>query len=467
MSQTTHAVVIGAGPGGYASAFKAADLGLRVTLIDPQASPGGVCLHRGCIPSKALLHASGLLGQAAAAEELGLRFGPPKIDLDRLRQWKDGVVGKLADGLRQLVQARHIDYRRGRAAFLGGNKLAVTNEGADSQEVSYDYTILATGSSPAQVPGLDLDSPRLIDSTAALALASIPKRLLVIGGGYIGLELSTVYAALGSKVTIAEMLPNLLPAADRDLVAIVRRRLAGAVEDILLKTTVAAIKEQKNGLKVRLEGKGGSERLFDQVLVCIGRQPNSAGLGLENTAVELDDRGFVKIDAQRRTDDPNIFAIGDVAGEPMLAHKAAHEGMVAAEVVAGAKAAFEPQAIPAVVFTDPELAWCGLTEGQAKKEGRKVAVAKFPWAASGRAAAIGRTDGLTKLVVDPATERLLGMGICGVGAGDLIAEGVLAVEMAALASDLKWCIHPHPTLSETTMEAAELFYGSSTHLFRS
>jgi len=461
-------VVIGGGPGGYAAAFLAADLGMQVTLIDPAENPGGVCLYRGCIPSKALLHAAKVITEADEAGQFGVRFGRPQIDLDKLRGWKDEIVGKLTGGLGQLVKQRKVEHIRGMARFEDAHTLTVQLTDGQTHQLAFEHAVLATGSLPVSIPSLAVDSPDLLDSTSALEIENIPKTLLVIGGGYIGLELGTVYAALGTKVSVVEMLPGLLPGADRDLVAILARRVKEKFEDVILSTTVAAMKAQKNGIKVSFEGKAadGKDRIFEKVLMSVGRKPNLQNLGLENTRVEIDDKGFVRINAQRQTAEPSIYAIGDVAGEPMLAHKASHEGRLAVEAIAGHKVAFEPRAIPAVVFTDPELAWCGLTESEAKEQGREIKVTKFPWAASGRALTLGRTDGLTKLIVDPATERILGVGIVGPGAGELITESVLAIEMAAVAKDIALTIHPHPTLSETVMESAEVLFGTSTHVYR-
>jgi dihydrolipoamide dehydrogenase len=463
---TVQLAVLGAGPGGYAAAFLAADLGLTVALVDEELDPGGVCLYRGCIPSKALLHVAKVLAEARHASAWGVEFGQPAIDLDRLRAFKRGVVQKLTAGTGQLARQRKIAYIRGRGALDGPTSMRVATA-AGEVRVEFERAILATGSRPATLPGLP-DSPRIVDSTGALELEDVPGRLLVVGGGYIGLELGTVYAALGSKVTVVEMTPGLLPGADRDLVAVVARRIEQIAERVLLSTKVAAIEETPTGLDVTFEPAGGARHTarFDKVLVAVGRKPNSEIPGLERTAVRVGARGFIEVDAQRRTHEPTIYAIGDVAGEPMLAHKASHEGRVAAEAIAGRKVAFEPRAIPAVVFTDPELAWCGLTETQAREQGIRVEVARFPWAASGRALTLDRPDGLTKLVIDPESGRVLGMGIVGAGAGELIAEGVLAVEMAALASDVALSIHPHPTLSETVMEAAEAFSGHPTHIYR-
>ncbi len=465
---STKVVVIGAGPGGYPAAFYAADLGLSVTLIDPEPDPGGVCLYRGCIPSKALLHVAKLINEASHASDWGVKFSKPKIDLDKLRTWKNGVVTKLVGGLGQLSKQRNITYIRGMAQFESPTTVKITKEGGGVETLDFKYAVIATGSRPATIPGLVTDIPEVLDSTSALDLPDIPKSMLVIGGGYIGLELGTVYAALGSKVEIVEMLPGLMQGADRDLVRVLEKSLSDKFEAIRLNTKVVGMEKYKQGIKVSFENKDGeqSEEVYEKVLVSVGRVPNSENLGLDKIGVKTNEGGFIQTDTQKRTDVSNIFAIGDVAGEPMLAHKATHEGKVVAEVLAGNKSAFEPSAIPAVVFTDPEIAWCGLTETEAKERGIKVKVARFPWGASGRATTLDRNDGVTKLVVDPETDRVLGMGIVGVGAGELIAEGVLAVEMAALASDIELTIHAHPTLSETVMESAEVYYGHSTHLYR-
>jgi dihydrolipoamide dehydrogenase len=462
--------VVGGGPGGYAAAFLAADLGMQVTLIDPEANPGGVCLYRGCIPSKALLHVAKLIEESQQAKNWGIEFPAPKIDLARLRTWKEGVVKKLTGGLGLLSKQRHIEYIQGRAAFQNSTTLRISKADASEVVLTFDRIILATGSRRAIIPALKIDSPRLMDSTGALNLEDIPGSLLVVGGGYIGLELGSVYAALGTRVTVVEMLPGLLPGADRDLVLPLHKRLEKMFEAILLNTTVASLKEDGAGIRATFAGASlqekDREKVFDRVLVSVGRKPNSEIPGLETTQVHVSPRGFIEVNKQLQTADPSIYAIGDVVGEPMLAHKASHEGRTAVEAIAGHKVAFEPAAIPAVVFTDPEVAWCGLTETQAEKENREIKVAKFPWGASGRAVTLDRPEGMTKLIVDPHTERVLGVGIVGAGAGELIAEGVLAIEMAALARDVAMTIHPHPTLSETVMESAEVFFGTSTHVFR-
>ena len=467
-SSNLNIAVIGGGPGGYAAAFLAADLGMSVTLIDPELNPGGVCLYRGCIPSKALLHVAKLIEESHQAKDWGIEFAAPKIDLDRLRSFKESVVKKLTGGLGVLSKQRKVNYVQGKAAFENSNTLNVTKADGSRESLSFDRIIIATGSRPAIIPTLKLDTPRMMDSTGGLDLPDSPGSLLVVGGGYIGLELGSVYAALGTRVTVVEMLPGLLPGADRDLVLPLHKRLEKMFESILLNTTVAAVKEEGNGIRATLKAQDGTtqEKVFDRVLVSVGRKPNSEIPGLEKTQVKVGPKGFIQVNKQLQTDDPSVSAIGDVVGEPMLAHKASHEGRVAVEAIAGHKVAFEPNAIPAVVFTDPEVAWCGLTETEAQKDNREIKVAKFPWAASGRAITLDRPEGMTKLIIDPQTERVLGVGIVGAGAGEMIAEGVLAIEMAALAKDVALTIHPHPTLSETVMEAAEVFYATSTHIYR-
>lgn len=471
MSETknkTQVAIIGAGPGGYPSAFLAADLGLEVTIIDPEDNPGGVCLYRGCIPSKALLHTAKVINEAAHFKNLGVTFNKPKIDLDKLRDWKNGVVEKLVGGLGQLSKRRKITFIQGRAIFLDPNTLEITKADGSIEKLEFEYSVIATGSRPAEISSFPNESEHLLNSTSALNLPEIPKTMLVVGGGYIGLELGTVYAALGSKVSVVEMTSGLMQGADRDLVKVLQKSSESIYESIMLDTKVVEMEETKKGIKVTLEGEELEETnlTFDKVLVSIGRKPNSENLGLENTEVEIDEKGFITVDEQRRTSERHIFAIGDVAGEPMLAHKATHEGRVVAEVIAGRDVAFEPNAIPAVVFTDPEIAWCGLTETEAKENGTEVKVARFPWGASGRATTLDRNDGATKLIIDPQTDMVLGMGVVGPGAGELIAEGVLAIEMGALASDIELTIHAHPTLSETVMESAEVYYGLSTHMYK-
>ncbi len=459
--------VIGAGPGGYAAAFHAADLGLRAVLIDQEPQLGGVCLLRGCIPSKALLHAAKLITDAADAESWGIRFEKPSIDLNALRERTRSVIGKLTKGVRTLASSRKVDVVHARATFTNPSTLLLSGPDG-TRMLSCSHTILATGSRPAIPESLKLNDARVMDSTGALDLPDVPPRLLVIGGGYIGLELGTVYEALGSEVTIVEMLPRLLNGADPDLVRPLQQRLQRRFRTITLNTKVDKLESRDDSVAATLTGPDGtSTDFFDRVLVAVGRKANTEQLGLEHTKVAISEKGFVQVDRQMRTAEPTIFAIGDVIGEPMLAHKATHEGLVAARVIAGKQAAFDTAAIPAVVFTDPEIAWCGLTEEAAKTANQPVKVVRFPWAASGRATTVGRNDGLTKLICDAESGRILGVGLCGVGAGELIAEGVLAVEMGAVTEDLAAAIHPHPTLSETVMEAAELFGGQATHIYTS
>ena len=460
-------VVIGGGPGGYPAAFHAADLGLDVTLVDLAADPGGVCLYRGCIPSKALLHVARLVHETRSAARLGVSFAEPAIDLDALRNWKDGVVDRLTRGLGRMRAARRVKAVQGRARFVDAHTVRVARADGADEDIAFDHAIVATGSRPATV-GIFPESERVLDSTGALALADVPERLLVVGGGYIGLEMGTVYAALGSRVTIVEMMPGLLPGADRDLLAVLEKRLKADVEQILVNTKVVEARAEADRIHVKFEGADGNHGAdsFDRLLVSVGRRPNTEDLGLDHTAVALTERGFIEVDEQRRTGEPAIFAIGDVTGDLQLAHKATHEARVAVEAIAGMKTRYEPRAIPAVMFTDPEVAWCGLTETEAAERGIDVRVAKFPWGASGRAATLERHDGLTKILADPATERVLGVGIVGVGAGELIAEGALAIEMGATVTDLALTIHPHPTLSETLMEAAEAYHGHSPHFMQ-
>ena len=445
--------VIGGGPGGYSAAFRCAELGLDVVVVDDGKRLGGACLFEGCIPSKALLHVATLIGEVERARELGLEFGPPRISLDPLRTWKDErVVGKLARGLAAVARSKGVEVIGGQAVFEGSRTLRV--EGEEPQKIQFKHAVIATGSRPGGLPGLPSGSERLMDSTAALRLAEIPARLLVIGGGYIGLELGQVYAALGSAVTMVEMADGLLPGVDRDLVQPLARQCGRQFAAIHLGTRVTALREVDGGLEARV---GDTAQRFDRVLVAVGRRARVENLGLESTRARLREPGLIVVDEQCRTDDPHIYAVGDVTGDPMLAHRAMRQGKVAAEVIAGKPAAFDNAAIPAVVFTDPEVAWCGLSEHDAEGQGRPVRLAKFPWAASGRAATLGRADGLTKLVIDPGSGRVLGVGIVGPGAGELIAEASLAVEAAVTAEDLASTIHAHPTLAETLMEAAEAF----------
>lgn len=464
----TDVVVIGAGPGGYAAAFMAADLGLKTVIVDREANPGGVCLYRGCIPSKALLHAAKVVTEAEEASEFGIEFGEVTIDVEKLAQWKSGVVQKLTGGLGQLRKARKVEHIQGSARFTGTHTLEVQREGeaSDPETVSFRHAIIATGSRPVVPGALAIDSERVMTSTEALELDGLPESLLVIGGGYIGLELGTVYAALGSQVTVVEMMETLLSGADQDLVKVLEKRVRERFEQILLSTSVVSLEDTGEGVRVCFKAGDGDEheQTFEKVLVSVGRRPNSENLGLENTSVVVNAQGFIEVDQQCRTAEPHIFAIGDVSGQPMLAHRATHQGRLVAEVIRGSKAVFDPHAIPAVVFTDPELAWTGLTESEARAAGLPLKVAKFPWAASGRALTLGRSDGLTKVIVNTETERILGVGIVGPGAGEMIAEATLAIEMAASVKDLSLTIHAHPTLSETVMEAADAFFGHSTHI---
>jgi dihydrolipoamide dehydrogenase len=444
--------VVGGGPGGYSAAFRCAELGLETVVVDAGKRLGGACLFEGCIPSKALLHVAALIEDAERARELGVDFGEPRVSLDPLRKWKsERVVGRLARGLTSVAKAKSVVVIGGRAIFESSRELYV--EGDEPQKVRFKHAIVATGSAPARLPGVSLTSDRILDSTAALELAEIPERLLVIGGGYIGLELGQVYAALGSQVTVVEMTDGLLPGVDRALVQPLARRCEKLFARIRLGTKVASLVEKGSAIETRFDG--GETETFDRVLVAVGRWPASAGLGLERTRAKVDSRGFVPVDDRCRTSDSAIYAVGDVTGEPMLAHRAMRQGKVAAEVIAGRPAAFDNVVVPAVVFTDPEVAWCGLTEADAAREGREVKVAKREWAASGRALTLGRTDGLTKVIADPGTGRVLGVGIVGPGAGELIAEAALAVETAMTVEDLAATIHTHPTLSESLMEAAE------------
>jgi dihydrolipoamide dehydrogenase len=443
--------VIGGGPGGYSAAFRCAELGLETVVVDAGKRLGGACLFEGCIPSKALLHVAAVLGEAERAREFGIDFGEPRISLDPLRKWKsDRVIGKLARGLASVARGKNVDVVGGHAVFEDARKLRV--QGDEPQAIRFKHVIVATGSQPTRLPGLTLVSERILDSTAALELPEIPARLLVIGGGYIGLELGQVYAALGSQVTLVEMTDGLLPGVDRDLVQPLARRCEKTFASIHLGTRVSDLREVGDTIQARV---GEDTATFDRVLVAVGRRPETAGLGLETTRARLTERGFIEVDERGRTADPHVWAVGDATGEPMLAHRAMRQGKVVAEAIAGRPVAFDNVVIPAVVFTDPEIAWCGLTETAAAAAGQTVKVARFPWAASGRAATLGRSDGATKLLVDPDRGRVLGVGIVGPGAGELIAEGALAVETAMLAEDLALTIHTHPTLSETLMEAAE------------
>lgn len=463
----TEVAVIGAGPGGYPAAFALADKGKKVTLIDPELNPGGVCLYRGCIPSKALLHAAKVAEEARDAADFGLSYGEPEIDPEKLFSWKDEVVSKLTGGLRTLVRARKVNYLRGRASFTSSGTLRVVTPSGEEREVLFENAVISTGSVSRRIPGVDFGSPNVVDSDGALSMGEIPKSLLVVGGGYIGLELGTFFSSLGTEVTVVEMLPRLIQGVDRDLAAVLKKRLDRKFRSIMLETKLISINELDNEVQVSFEAGGKSfQEKYEKVLISVGRVPNTEGLGLENTRVEMDGKGFIETDSQRRTADPAIFAIGDVVGEPMLAHKATYEAKIVAEVITGAKTHYDPRAVPAVIFTDPEIAWCGITENETREAGMEVKVSKFPWAASGRALTLNRTDGLTKLITDKGTGRVVGVGIVGPQAGELISESVLAIEMGATAEDIAFSIHPHPTLTETLMEAAEGIYGASTHIMK-
>jgi dihydrolipoamide dehydrogenase len=459
-TKETQLLVLGAGPGGYAAAFLAADKGMKITLVDAGPRPGGTCLNVGCIPSKALLHGAKLITDARDAKPFGVEFAPPKIDVAGVRNHWMKVVDTMSKNLAFLCKARKVDFVSGTGKFLDGQTVQVGDTA-----YRFGHCIVATGSVPTRPPAFFTGDPRVMDSTGALKLEDVPPRLLVVGGGYIGLELGYVYAALGSKVTVVELTEGLLPGVDRDLVLPLHKRLETLFDKIYLRTKVVKLEQANGAIKAVLEGPevADKEPVFERVLVAVGRKPNSRDLGLEKAGVEVDDKGFVKVNEQRRTTADKIFAIGDVAGEPMLAHKATYEGKIAAEVILGEKAVYDVRAVPAVVFTDPEIAWCGLTETEAKKQKREVKRVKFNWLASGRAMTLGRTEGVTKLLIDPETERILGVGIVGVEAGEMIAEAMLAVEMSATAKDLALTMHAHPTLSETLFEAAEDFYGVATH----
>ncbi|MBL4622025.1 MAG: dihydrolipoyl dehydrogenase [Immundisolibacteraceae bacterium] len=461
----TEVVVIGAGPGGYTAAFRAADLGKKVVLVERFPILGGVCLNVGCIPSKALLHVAKVVDEASESAAVGVSFGKPKIDLDQVRAGKQSVVNKLTGGLKGLAKQRKVTVVQGIGKFVNANELIVNGDDGDTR-ISFEHAVIACGSSPTKIPNFPYDDPRLMDSTGALELEEIPNKLLVIGGGYIGLEMASVYHGLGSAVSVVEFMPSLLPGADADLVKPLQKRLLGKLANIQLSTKVTGIKPQKNGLKVSFENSDGeSSALFDRVLVSVGRRPNSAMFDAEKAGIKVNERGFVVVDKQMRTSVNNIFAIGDIAGDPMLAHKAVHEGKVAAEVISGMKSAFDPLAIPAVVFTDPEVAWAGVTEAEARQQGLKYGKGVFPWAANGRSLSLHRDEGMTKILFEQETNRVIGVGIVGPGAGDLIAEGVLAIEMGADAEDIGLTIHPHPTVSETMAMAAEVFEGTVTDIF--
>ncbi|MCR9202599.1 MAG: dihydrolipoyl dehydrogenase [Planctomycetaceae bacterium] len=467
MAKHAQLVVLGGGPGGYPAAFAAADHGMEVVLVDEGKQPGGVCLNRGCIPSKALLHVAKLINESKESADWGITFQPPEIDLDKLRDFKEGVVGSLCGGIEGLCKQRGVELIKARGTFKDSSTLELKSADGTTSELTFDKAIVAIGSIPTMPGFFNIGDDRVMDSTGALKLQDIPEKLLVVGGGYIGLEMGSVYAALGSEVTVVEMSPGLLPGADRDLVTPLQKRLKEHFAAIHTNTKVASLTASDAGIVAALEGEGvDPEMTFDRVLISIGRRPNSANCGLENTGVEIDERGFIKVDRNMRTADPKLMAIGDIAGEPMLAHKATREARIAVETLLGEPVVFDNIAIPAVVFTDPEVAWAGITETEAKAQGIEHTAHRFPWAASGRAQTLARTEGVTKIIVEPKHGRVLGIGICGAGAGEMIAEAVVAIEMGATARDLADSIHAHPTLSETVMEAAESVLGQPTHFYR-
>lgn len=462
----TEVLVLGGGPAGYPAAFRAADLGKQVVLIDPELNPGGVCLYRGCIPSKALLHVAALLDEAKISSHFGVTFGAPTIDINALRAYKDQVITKITKGIGSLTKTRKIKHLQGYGSFIDSHHVLVKLVDGTEAKVHFQSAIIAAGSRPFVLPAFDLGSDRIMTSTEALNLPDIPAKLLCIGGGVIGMELATVYASLGSQVTVVELLPQILAGADTDLVRVLELRLRSRME-IKVSTKVASLKLKENGVEATLELPTGEKHVdtYDRVLISMGRKSNVDKIGIENTGVQVDTKGFITIDNQCRTTERHIYAIGDITGNPMLAHRGTHQGHVAAEVICGKKVEFNPLTIPSVVYTNPEIAWCGLTEDQAKKDNIPHQISKFPWAASGRAVAMGRPDGLTKILFHPETGQVLGVGIAGINAGELLGEGLLAVEMGALASDIAHTIHPHPTMTETLMEASELFLGHCDHYF--
>lgn len=461
-------VIIGAGPGGYRAAFMASDLGLNVTLIDPEINPGGVCLYRGCIPTKALLYLANLKREAARGHETGMSFESPKLDIKKIREWKTSVVERLTGGLGQLVNSRKLNYIRGKARFADAGQLEVSDEKGKTQKITFKNAIIATGAKAVSVPGLEPKSKDIIHSAKALDIEKVPEKFLIVGGGYIGLEMANIYHALGAEVTITELTKNFLPGLDPDLISEFKRRNKDTFHETYFETKVKEAKKKENKMHVTFENKKGKthEKTFNQVLVAVGHKPLSDELALENTRVDIDDKGFIKVDNQQRTSVKNIFAIGDVVGGPMLAHKASYEGRIAAEVIAGKNTINDSRVIPAVIYTEPEIATCGLSETEAKKRNIDYKKAKFPWGASGRAITMNENGGFTKFIIDPKSERILGGAIVGKNAGELISEIALAIEMAATAEDIALTVHPHPTLSETVMETAEQFYGHPVHTFK-
>ena len=459
-------IVIGSGPGGYAAGFRAADLGRQVLIVDKDPTLGGVCLNRGCIPSKTLLHIAKVLEETESLKKMGVGFSKPKIDIDGVRSWKSKIVTQLSSGISQMAKARKVQTVQGEATFLSNSEIQIKS-GSKKQVVTFDHCIIAAGSSSSTIPGIPTENKDVLTSRTALDLVRVPKNLLIIGGGYIGLEMGTVFNSLGSVVSVAEFLPNLLPGADADLVKPLARKLKKQFEEIYLSTKITSVNPSKlKGLTVTMEKEGKtSTKKFDQVLVAVGRKPNTKNIGLENTTIIINDRGFITVDKCQKTNVDNVYAIGDIAGDPMLAHKATHEGKVAAEVICGLPAEFDAKAIPAVIFTDPEIAWVGITETEAKEKSIPYQKGEFPWAASGKSLAMGRNEGRTKIIFDPDTKRTIGVGIVGPNAGDLISEGALAIEMGADAEDISLTIHPHPTLGETFANAAEVFEGTVTDLY--
>lgn len=466
--KTHELVIIGAGPGGYRAAFMASDLGLDVTLIDPEANPGGICLYRGCIPTKTLLQLVKTKNEAAKSGDKGIKFSSPEIDIDKIREWKDSVVGKLTGGLGQLVKSRKINYIKAYAKFTDANSLELKKENGDKEKIKFKNAIIATGVVSRPLPGIDNDMPGIMNSTVALELEDIPAKLLVIGGGYIGMEVGTVYQSYGSEVTVTELTGNIMPGMDEDLLREYKKAGSKIFKDIYLETKVESIKKKGKKLEVQFKSKekGSFTGTFDKVLTAIGQVPRTDHLGLDNAGVKTSSDGFIQVDKKHQTSKKNIYAIGDISGPPLLAHKASYEGMVAAEVIAGRNVVNDARAIPMIVYTEPEIATCGLSETEAEEKGIAYKIAKFPWQASGRAMSMGEDHGFTKLLVDPETDIILGAGIAGKNAGDIIPEIALAIEMGATAKDLALTIHPHPTLSETLMEAAELYYGNPVHIYK-
>lgn len=468
MSEKTHdLIIIGAGPGGYRAAFLAADMGLNVTLIDPALNPGGVCLYRGCIPTKALVHLTKIKTDAAHAGDLGIKFSEPEVDINKVIDWKNKVVKQLTGGLGQLVKARKINYIKSYAKFINSNTVEITSGEKKGEKITFKKAIIATGATPVKIPSINIDSKHVIDSAKALDLKEVPKKMLIVGAGYIGLEMATIYQALGSEVSVVELTKDFMPGMDSDLVTEYKKANKDLFKDVFLETKVEAIKEQGKQLEASFIDKVDKKfkKKYDKVLVSVGQKPNTEGLGLENTNVDQDDKGFIKVNNKQQTSNENIFAIGDIAGQPLLAHKASYEGRVAVEVIAGKDVINDARAIPAVVYTEPEIASCGLSEKEAKEKDIDFKTVKFPWAASGRAVAMNEKRGFTKLLIDKKSERVLGAGIVGRNAGDMISEMALAIEMSATAEDIALTIHPHPTLAETIMESAEMFYGHATHVY--